>query len=309
MTTSTHHLLGQSGRIDDHRVDPAGLGDERDDRAVVVGDQGAGDALGGRGRAGEGDAGDADVLDQSLRPFPGRRRRAPARPRGCRPHGRGRPRRRRSRGSASAGLATTLLPAASAALTWPRKMASGKFHGAMQTQAPRPSMRSTLRSPVGPGSSFGWSWRARLRGVIAAEVGRLADLGERVGDRLLRLLDAEPHQHVAVALEQVGEPLEAGGALLDAAPPDQSGEGRATRRACHQLAPAAGALGSGAKSERRRRPRAATRSSSGAVVEIEPPAIPALRLEQIVRQRDGRDGGCRRPRRSSPPDRRADRRR
>ena len=37
-----HHLLGQSGGIDDHRVDPAGLGDQRDDRPVVVGEQGRG---------------------------------------------------------------------------------------------------------------------------------------------------------------------------------------------------------------------------------------------------------------------------
>jgi hypothetical protein len=31
-----HDLLGQSGGIDDHRVDPAGLRDQRDDRALVV---------------------------------------------------------------------------------------------------------------------------------------------------------------------------------------------------------------------------------------------------------------------------------
>ena len=41
-------------------------------------------------------------------------------------------------GVCSAGLATTLLPAASAALTCPRKIASGKFHGLMQTNTPRP---------------------------------------------------------------------------------------------------------------------------------------------------------------------------
>ena len=114
-------------------------------------------------------------------------------------------------------MATTLLPAASAAETWPRKMASGKFHGAMQTQAPRPSILSTLRSPVGPGSSIGWRWARACAGIIAAEIGRLAHFGERVGDGLLRLLHRDPHQHVAVALEQIGEPLEARGPLLDAA--------------------------------------------------------------------------------------------
>ena len=41
-------------------------------------------------------------------------------------------------GVCSAGFATTALPATSAALTWPRKIASGKFHGLMQTKTPRP---------------------------------------------------------------------------------------------------------------------------------------------------------------------------
>ncbi len=41
-------------------------------------------------------------------------------------------------GVCSAGLATTALPATSAALTWPRKIESGKFHGLMHTNTPRP---------------------------------------------------------------------------------------------------------------------------------------------------------------------------
>jgi hypothetical protein len=44
----------------------------------------------------------------------------------------------------------TVLPAASAAAIWPVKIASGKFHGLMQTKTPRPTSRSSLRSPVGP---------------------------------------------------------------------------------------------------------------------------------------------------------------
>src|SRR5712691_2437704 len=42
------------------------------------------------------------------------------------------------RGVCSAGFATTVLPARSAAIAWPRKIESGKFHGLMQTKAPRP---------------------------------------------------------------------------------------------------------------------------------------------------------------------------
>ena len=40
-------------------------------------------------------------------------------------------------GVCSAGLARTAFPAASAAAIWPVKMASGKFHGLMQTKTPR----------------------------------------------------------------------------------------------------------------------------------------------------------------------------
>jgi len=39
-------------------------------------------------------------------------------------------------GVVSAGLANTGLPAASAAATCPTKIASGKFHGLMQTTGP-----------------------------------------------------------------------------------------------------------------------------------------------------------------------------
>ena len=40
------------------------------------------------------------------------------------------------RGVCSAGLAATALPAASAATTWPVKMATGKFHGLMTPTTP-----------------------------------------------------------------------------------------------------------------------------------------------------------------------------
>ena len=64
-------------------------------------------------------------------------------------------------GVCSAGLATTALPAASAAATCPVKMASGKFHGEMQAKTPRPLSVSVLRSPVGPGSATGPTNRRR----------------------------------------------------------------------------------------------------------------------------------------------------
>ena len=68
-------------------------------------------------------------------------------------------------GVCSAGLATTVLPAASAAAIWPTKMASGKFHGLMQTNTPRPCSDNVLRSPVGPGS---WIASANFSRACAA---------------------------------------------------------------------------------------------------------------------------------------------
>ena len=67
------HLLGQRGRIDQHGVDAAGLGDQRDDGAVLGGER-ALDGLGHLGRAGEHHAGDA-----RLRPPAPRRRSRPGR--------------------------------------------------------------------------------------------------------------------------------------------------------------------------------------------------------------------------------------
>ena len=58
-------------------------------------------------------------------------------------------------GVAGAGLATTALPAMSAAVICPVKIASGKFQGLMHTNTPRPCSVSVLRSPVGPGSTSG----------------------------------------------------------------------------------------------------------------------------------------------------------
>ena len=70
-------------------------------------------------------------------------------------------------GVSSAGLASTGLPATSAAATWPVKIASGKFHGLMQTIGPE----RRVRRPERP---------ARLVGVVAQEIDRLAHLGDGV---------------------------------------------------------------------------------------------------------------------------------
>ncbi len=87
-------------------------------------------------------------------------------------------------GVCSAGLAATALPAASAAATCPVKIASGKFHGEMAANTPRPPSAQVFRSPVGPASSRGaakslracsayqrqWSAASRISAMPSARV-------------------------------------------------------------------------------------------------------------------------------------------
>ena len=56
-------LLGQRGRIDDHRIDAAGFRDQRHDRAVLGGER-AIDRSGDLGRSGEDDTGDVRLRHQ-----------------------------------------------------------------------------------------------------------------------------------------------------------------------------------------------------------------------------------------------------
>ena len=46
----------------------------------------------------------------------------------------------------SAGLAITVLPVTMAAATWPKNIASGKFHGLIHRITPRASKRSSSES-------------------------------------------------------------------------------------------------------------------------------------------------------------------
>jgi len=48
-----------------------------------------------------------------------------------------------------------------AALTWPVKIASGKFHGEMQAKTPRPRSASVFDSPVGDANASGATKRLR----------------------------------------------------------------------------------------------------------------------------------------------------
>ncbi len=104
-------------------------------------------------------------------------------------------------GVSSAGLASTALPAASAAATWPVKIASGKFQGVMQTTGPSGRWPSPCRLA-----------RAWAR-VVAQEVDGFANLRDRVGQRLAGLAHDEPEQLGAARLEELRGPRQHCGAL------------------------------------------------------------------------------------------------
>ena len=222
-------LLGQRGRVDDHGVDAAGLGDQRHDRAVLGGER-AVDEPRHLGRAGEDDARDVAVRRRGARRRARRRARGAARRSEPRPRAGCRTAAAATSGVCSAGFATTALPAASAAATWPRKIASGKFQGEIATKTPRPRRRSTFDSPVGPGSASPAPNSARAcDGVVAAEIDRLAHLRDRVVDGLAGL-----------RLEEVEE--RARGAPPGGRPPSRA---PAARRSTGRLGPGAEARAGG----------------------------------------------------------------
>ena len=112
----------------------------------------------------------------------------------------------------------TALPAASAALTWPVKIASGKFHGLMQAKTPRPgelqlvalARRARKRQRLG---EIG----PRAGGVIAQEVDGLAQLRQRVGQRLAGFANGHAHQRWPILFHQIGRLVQAIGARFGTA--------------------------------------------------------------------------------------------
>ena len=117
-------------------------------------------------------------------------------------------------GVCSAGLATTALPAASAAATWPVKIASGKFHGEMQAKTPRPCNVDLVALAGWAGQELGGGEiGAGAQRVIAQAIDRFAQFGDRRRDRAPALADDPRDQLGAVALVEVGGVFEDRGAL------------------------------------------------------------------------------------------------
>ena len=181
----------------------------------IVAEQGAGDALGGGGRAGEGDAGDADILHQRLAHF----RAADGEHQSILGDAGGMGEADRISGDLGR-LRGRLGDDAIAGGERRRDLAEEDGEREIPGRDADPGAAALHAKHVALAGRAGQLPRlemgARLGGVITAEIDGLAHLGERIGNRLLRLLDRDPHQHVAIALEQIGERLEAGRTLLDA---------------------------------------------------------------------------------------------
>ena len=135
-------LLGQRRRIDDHGVDAAGLGDQWHYRPIL-GRQCAVDA--------------AAISVEPVKATPATRRSATSKAPTCRRPERDSARRRDARAmqqpgsprrqqvaSAQPALPRRCFPQRARQAICPEKIASGKFHGLMQTKTPRPLMRSSL---------------------------------------------------------------------------------------------------------------------------------------------------------------------
>jgi hypothetical protein len=118
-------------------------------------------------------------------------------------------------GVCSAGFAITALPAAYAAATCPTKIASGKFHGLTHTNGPRPARVEVVGLARRAAQRLGLGeMAAREQRVVAAEVGRLAHLAQRVAERLAGLAREQRDQLDAVRLEEVRGALELPRTLL-----------------------------------------------------------------------------------------------
>ena len=207
------HLFGQRRGIDDHGVDAAGLGDQRHDRPVFVGER-AVDGAADFGRAGEGDAGDARIGDKARADVAvaGNEMQRARRHAGFvqqRNGERGDQRRLLGRlgddgiagdergGHLAEEYRQREIPRADADKDAAAAIAQ------FVALAGRP--RHRLRRKRDP----------RLRGIIAAVIDRLAQFGERIVERLAAFVLQQRDQPAAVDLEPVGGAFERGGALVD----------------------------------------------------------------------------------------------
>ena len=125
----------------------------------------------------------------------------------------GSPRRRAMRsnssavsGVSSAGLSTTVLPAASAGASFHAAIVSGKFHGVISATTPSGSRNGHADAA---GHRDRVAEHALRRGRVVAEgVDHHLHLAARVADRLAGVARLEHRQLLELARERVGEPVQ-----------------------------------------------------------------------------------------------------
>ena len=224
------HLLGQRRGIDDHGVDAAGLGDQRYDRSALL-RQRAVDRLADLGRAGEGDTGDVAIGDEEgadLAVAGNEMKRA-----------------RRHAGvvqerDGARGDERRLL-----GRLGDDRVAGGERAGHLaeedrQRKIPRADADEDAATAIAQQIAFAGrarhrlrrQRRARLRRVIAAIIDGLAQLGERIVERLAALVLQQCEQRAAFLLEPIGGAFERCGALGRGRrrPGREPGRGRRHRR-------------------------------------------------------------------------------
>ena len=216
-----HHvvgdLFGKRRRIDDHRVQTAGFGNQRHDRAVL-GSKRPVDRLGGRRRPGEGNAGklrmggdrgtDIAGSGQQHQHVFGHARLVEEF------HRLKRDQRRLWRRFGNDRIAGDQrcrnLAEEDGEREIPRRDA-GKHAAA----PPRETVELTRRA----GHDLGLAELAtRFGRIVAAEIDRLADFGDTVVQRLAGFEGKQRQETVAIGLHQIGHLVERGGTLRDGTP-------------------------------------------------------------------------------------------
>jgi hypothetical protein len=171
-----HRLLRQRGGIHHHGVQPAGLGHQHHVGLRVI-RQRTVDGLRHLRGPGEKDAGDGGTPNEFCTDAGAVARQQLQRCRGTPAARSSSTARAAISGACSAGLAMTALPAASAAATWPVKIASGKFQGEMQTMMPRPEGSPASAPCLGDKA-------LRLGCVVVQEINRFTQFCHRILERL-----------------------------------------------------------------------------------------------------------------------------
>ena len=174
-------------------------------------------------------------------------------------------------GVCSAGFATTVLPATSAALDLAEEDRERKIPRADADEDAAAAIAQLVALAGRPGQRLRGERAARLERVVAAEIDRLAHLRHRIVERLAALRLQQRDQAAAPRLQEIAGAVERGGARLDRRR-RPGGESRLRRR-------------HGGRRAARRRLRARGRSSRRRSANADARAAPATHAAVDERRR------------------------